>query len=115
MPTWPTATNAEWFSFAQLVTILAHHQRGQLVGHPGIPAAPMANPEAMVVLTAGGGWIDDSMTGFADALGAAFDGAPHIARHFEKLKNADARRASPVHTAARDRCAVKYLLGAAVR
>lgn len=51
-----------------------------------IAAAPMANPEAMVVLTAGGGFIDDSMTGFADALAAAFDSAPHIARHFEKLK-----------------------------
>jgi hypothetical protein len=52
-----------------------------------IAAAPMANPEAMVVLTAGGGFIDDSMTGFADALAAAFDSAPHIARHFEKLKS----------------------------
>lgn len=61
-----------------------------MCGYPGIPAAPMANPEAMVLLTAGGGWIDDSMTGFADALAAAFDSAPHIARHFEKLKNADA-------------------------
>ncbi|HKI42979.1 MAG TPA: hypothetical protein VKA66_21975 [Mycobacterium sp.] len=61
-----------------------------MIGHPECPAASMANPEAMVVLTASGGWIDDSMTGFAAALGAAFDGTPHIARHFKKLKNADA-------------------------
>jgi hypothetical protein len=59
-------------------------------GHPDIPARTLANPEALVVPTTGGGWTDDSMTGFADALGAAFDTAPHIARHFEKLKNADA-------------------------
>jgi hypothetical protein len=57
-------------------------------GHPDIPAASMS--EAMVVLTAGGGFIDDSMTGFADALRAAFDGAPHIASHFKKLENAEA-------------------------
>jgi len=36
----------------------------------------------------GVGFIDDSMTGFAEALGAAFDGAAHMERHFKKLKKA---------------------------
>jgi hypothetical protein len=62
----------------------------EMIGVPECPAASLANPEAMVVLSAGGGWIDDSMTGFADALGAAFDSTTHIARHFTKLMRADA-------------------------
>ena len=39
----------------------------------------VVDPEAMVVLTAGGGWIDGSMTGFADGLVAALT-APRTLR-----------------------------------
>jgi hypothetical protein len=38
----------------------------------------------MVVPMAGGGVIDESMAGFADALSEAFK-SPHIQPHFEKL------------------------------
>jgi hypothetical protein len=57
-----------------------------MVGHPEIPAKGMNNPGAMVVPVSGGGFVDDSLSGFADELRAAFQAA-HITPHFEKLDN----------------------------
>lgn len=50
-------------------------------GNPDIPAK---NRGAMVVPASGGGFIDESMSGFAAELGNAFN-CPHIASHFQKL------------------------------
>jgi hypothetical protein len=72
----------------------------------------------MVVPRAAGGVVDESLSGFADALHNAFE-APHIQEHFEKLaKAADAderhlfiplhdsapRSASPRNSFSRTRC-----------
>ncbi|MUL58485.1 hypothetical protein FZI85_04050 [Mycobacterium sp. CBMA293] len=59
-------------------------------GHRGMPAANMKNPGVQVVPDMGGGWIDQHLTGFAVGIKEAFDGAPHIAGHFEKLGKANA-------------------------
>ena len=60
-----------------------------MIGYPGQLAKDTARPGAMVVPRAGGGLIDESMSGFADALNEAFK-SPHIKPHFEKLARADA-------------------------
>jgi hypothetical protein len=60
-----------------------------MVGHPEQLASTMRDPSAIVVETAGGGFIDDSLSGFADELRTAF-ASPHIPEHFEKLANANA-------------------------
>ena len=72
----------EWVTANGVADIrwLVQESSCDMVGHPDCPAASMANPEEMVVLAAGDGWIDDSMTGFADALAAAFDGARTLRR-----------------------------------
>jgi hypothetical protein len=46
-------------------------------------------PGANVVLASGGGVFDESLSGFAAHLGAAFQ-APHIPEHFAKLARAQA-------------------------
>lgn len=60
-----------------------------MTGYPGQLAKDLARPDAMVVPRAGGGFIDESLSGFADALGEAFN-SPQIQRHFDKLAQADA-------------------------
>jgi hypothetical protein len=60
-----------------------------MIGYPEQLAKDMKNPGAMVVPRAGGGVIDESMTGFAAALSEAFK-RPHIQEHFDKLARADA-------------------------
>ena len=59
-----------------------------MIGHPESLAKNMRTPGAMVVPRTSGGFVDKSMSGFADALGAAFEN-PHIPRHFEKLEKAN--------------------------
>jgi hypothetical protein len=60
-----------------------------MTGYPERLAKDMENPRAMVVPNAGGGVVDESLRGFADALSEAFK-SPHIVLHFEKLARADA-------------------------
>jgi hypothetical protein len=60
-----------------------------MTGYPERLAGDMTNPHVMVVPLAGGGAVDESLSGFADALRAAFK-RPHIQKHFDKLANADA-------------------------
>jgi hypothetical protein len=58
-----------------------------MTGYPNQLAKDLKNPGAMVTPRAGGGFIDESLSGFADALRGAFK-SPHIQRHFEKLAKA---------------------------
>ncbi|GAB7070393.1 hypothetical protein H7J06_11605 [Mycobacterium hodleri] len=58
-----------------------------MTGYPDIRVKDMTNPGAMVVPAAGGGAVDETLSGFADALGEAFDD-DNIKRHFEKLARA---------------------------
>jgi hypothetical protein len=62
------------------------HSKSTMLGHPDISAE---NRGAMVVPASGGGFIDESMSGFAVELGKAFK-SPHIASHFRKLADASA-------------------------
>jgi hypothetical protein len=57
-----------------------------MIGHPEL------GPEkgAHVVPLGAGGAVDDTLSGFADALSAAFDADPSIGKHFDKLENAQA-------------------------
>jgi hypothetical protein len=57
-----------------------------MIGHPDL------GPEkgAHVVPLSHGGAVDDTLSGFADALTAAFGSDPSIEKHFTKLKNAAA-------------------------
>jgi hypothetical protein len=57
----------------------------RMMGHPVQLASTMTNPHAEVVPAGSGGPVDDSLPGFAVELRAAFDAAPHIQSHFEKL------------------------------
>lgn len=61
-----------------------------MVGHPDHLASTMRNPHAMVVPASGGGFIDESLSGFAAELRAAFAKSAHISSHFDKLATADA-------------------------
>lgn len=54
-------------------------------GNPDIPAQGRG---AMVVPAAGGGFVDETLAGFAAELGKAFE-SRHIASHFHKLAEAD--------------------------
>lgn len=55
----------------------------------GAPDTPAEGRGAMVVPAAGGGSVDESLSGFATALGKAFQ-TRHIEPHFRKLAEADA-------------------------
>jgi hypothetical protein len=55
-----------------------------MTGYPERLAKDMKDPGAMVVPVAGGGVVDESLSGFADALSKAFT-SPHIQPHFAKL------------------------------
>jgi hypothetical protein len=68
---------------------LAHESSSEMTGYPEQLAKDMDRPGAMVVQRAGGGVVDESMSGFADALSEAFK-SPHIEPHFEKLLRTDA-------------------------
>jgi hypothetical protein len=71
-----------------------------MVGHPEQLASAMNDPGAMVIPVVGGGFIDESLSGFAHELGSAF-ASPHIPAHFQKLANAvvDERHLFiPLHT-----------------
>jgi hypothetical protein len=61
--------------------------KSTMVGYPDQLAKDMRNPAAMVVPASGGGWIDESLSGFASELRKAFK-SPHIEPHFEKLAKA---------------------------
>jgi hypothetical protein len=61
-----------------------------MIGDSGQLAKNMSQPGALVFPTSGGGFVDESMSGFADALTAAFQENAHIAPHFEKLAKAEA-------------------------
>jgi hypothetical protein len=54
-----------------------------MIGHSDLSSQ---GRDAMVVPASPGGWVDDSLTGFADELRAAFQAA-HITEHFEKLRD----------------------------
>ncbi len=69
---------------------LVQESRSNIRGHPQQHVTHMKNPAALVVPASGGGFIDESMSGFAAELGAAFAKSPHIQSHFEKLARADA-------------------------
>lgn len=60
-----------------------------MTGFPERLAKDMKSPGAMVVPRGRSGVIDESMSGFADALSDAFKRS-HIQEHFEKLLRADA-------------------------
>jgi hypothetical protein len=60
-----------------------------MIGHPELLAKNMPSPGANVVPASGGGVVDESLSGFAAHLGAAFQ-APHIPDHFAKLARAQA-------------------------
>jgi len=68
---------------------LVSESSSQMTGYPNQLAKDLKNPGAMVVPVAGGGFIDESLSGFANALSAAFK-SPNIEKHFEKLAKADA-------------------------
>jgi hypothetical protein len=68
---------------------LVYQSRSVMTGYPERLARDMQNPGAMVVPYAGGGAVDELLTGFADALREAFKSL-HIVKHFEKLARADA-------------------------
>ena len=63
---------------------LVYESSSVMTGYPDV-----TKPGAMVVPVAGGGVVDESLSGFADALSEAFK-SPHIESHFEKLAKADA-------------------------
>jgi hypothetical protein len=67
---------------------LVQESKSSMVGHPNHLAKDMKKPGAMVVSASGGGFIDESMSGFALELGNAFE-SHHIATHFKKLAQAD--------------------------
>ncbi|MGF2944728.1 hypothetical protein [Mycobacterium sp. Lab-001] len=66
---------------------LVEHSSCTMVGHPEQLASTMQNPGAMVVPVVGSGFIDESLSGFANELRTAFN-APHIPPHFAKLASA---------------------------
>lgn len=68
---------------------LVYQSSSEMTGYPKRLAKEMQNPGAMVVPYAGGGAVDESLRGFADALRDAFT-SPHIVSHFEKLARAEA-------------------------
>jgi hypothetical protein len=68
---------------------LVQRSSSSLRGHPSVSLSTMKRPGVMVVSLMGGGAVDDSLSGFSNALQTAFDKAPHIASHLEKLANAD--------------------------
>lgn len=63
---------------------LVHESSSVMTGYPKID-----KPSAMVVPVAGGGVVDESLSGFAAALSEAFRN-PHIVSHFDKLAAAEA-------------------------
>lgn len=63
----------------------------EMVGHPDVPAVSYGKQrQAMVVPQRRGGFVDENLTNLADALKQEFDSAPHIPRHFNKLKITEA-------------------------
>jgi hypothetical protein len=68
---------------------LVQESQSLMTGYPRQLARDMKNPGAMMVPMAGGGWVDESLSGFADALSQAFE-SPKIQEHFEKLARTDA-------------------------
>jgi hypothetical protein len=63
---------------------LVHQSSSVMTGYPNVEKR-----WAMVVPVGGGGVVDESLRGFADALREAFRN-PHIVRHFDKLAAAEA-------------------------
>jgi hypothetical protein len=68
---------------------LVYESSSVMTGYPNQLAQNMTNAGAMVVPVAGGGFLDESLSGFADALSEVFK-SPHIESHFQKLARADA-------------------------
>jgi hypothetical protein len=68
---------------------LVYESSSVMTGYPRQLAKDMTNPGAMVVPYVGGGFVDESLSGFAAALSEAFKN-PSIQEHFEKLANAHA-------------------------
>jgi hypothetical protein len=66
---------------------LVYESSSAMTGYPELLARDMTNPGAMVVPVAGSGVLDESLSGFAEALSKAFK-SPHIEPHFAKLANA---------------------------
>jgi hypothetical protein len=66
---------------------LVHESSSEMVGFPSIAVANLNSPRTEVVPRVGGGFLDESLSGFADGLATAFE-KPHIARHFKKLARA---------------------------
>jgi hypothetical protein len=66
---------------------LVYESSSVMTGYPEQLVQHMRNPGAMAVPVAGGGVIDESLSGFADALREAFQ-SPHIVSHFDKLAKA---------------------------
>jgi hypothetical protein len=66
---------------------LVQESQSLMTGYPRQLARGMKNPGAMVVPMAGSGWVDESLSGFADAFSEAFE-SPKIQEHFEKLARA---------------------------
>jgi hypothetical protein len=57
---------------------------------PRITSESMTKPGAHVVPASGGGWIDETLSSFTEALADAFLENRHVAPHFEKLERANA-------------------------
>lgn len=66
---------------------LVHESSSEMTGFPELRVGDMQNPKTIVVPRAGGGWIDESLSGFAIALRDAFQ-KQHIKDHFDKLAKA---------------------------
>lgn len=81
---------------------LVYESSSVMTGYPNQLARNLKAPGAMVVPVAGGGVIDESLSGVADALSNAFT-SPHIESHFQKLARADADERHlfiPLHSSA---------------
>ncbi len=68
---------------------LVTESQSRMIGYPDIMAKRMQNPGVAVVPVSDGGFVDSSLSRFADELTAAFE-AKHISEHFEKLADAEA-------------------------
>jgi hypothetical protein len=66
---------------------LVYQSSSVMTGYPKQLAMNLKSPGAMVVQRADDGFVDESLSGFAHALGEAFK-TPNIVRHLEKLATA---------------------------